>query len=170
LKKVFFIHLLMVLCLLTSQCGFRLKSSDRLPPQLKTLYISSHQPYDKLTLSLKQTLILLGVHLTTNPKEANVRLNLLETTFSHSAPDITTSDKARTYTVTYQLRFELQDSQGKNLLSNQKISISRSLTINPGQTLYSNNELNVVKQEMEREIITLLLYRLESKPVREALR
>lgn len=169
LKKLFFIPLLILLCCLISQCGFRLKNQNRLPPQLRMLYLSSDQPYDKFTILLKQNLTQMGLKLTESSQAAPVTLKIIEAQLTHSAPDITTSDKARTYDLTYRVQFALEGTGGKIFLPAQEISTKKSLTLNPGQTLYSNNELSLVKQEMQREAITLLLYRLETQKVRDAL-
>lgn len=167
-KKLLHILIITTLCLLVSQCGFRLRNQNHLPPQFRLIYLSSDHPYDKFIILLKQNLMQMGLTLTDSPKAAPITLKIIEAKLTHSAPDITTSDKARTYTLTYRVQFTLEGVDGKVFLPTQTILTNKTLTLNPGQTLYSNNELNLVKQEMQREALTLLLYRLETKQVKDA--
>lgn len=169
LKNLFFVPVVISLCFLLSQCGFRLKHQNQLPRQLHTLHIASDQPYDTFVILLKQNFMQMRVRLTESHQLAPVTLKIAEARLTHSAPDITTSDKARTYDLTYRVVFNLEGPNGKIFLSGQQILVNKKLTLNPGQTLYSNNELNVVKREMQREAIILLLYRLETQQVREVL-
>lgn len=155
--------------MLTSQCGFKLRAKNHLPAQMRHLYLQTDRPYDKLVLFLKQSLISLGAQLSPSPETADVVLRILDINFSHSSPDVRTSDKARTYTLIYQALFEMRDRKGNIVLPAQSVLVTRTLVINQGQTLYSNNELSVVKQEMQRELVSLLLYRLEAKTVRDAI-
>ncbi len=167
--KWLFIPTVITLCCLLSHCGFRLKHQNQLPPNLRCLYVSSNQPYDRFTTLLNQNLLQRKVKLTKTAKEAPVILKIEHADLVYSLPDITTSDKARSYTLTYQVRFLLLKSDGAPLLPTQSITVQKPLTLNPGQTLYSNNELALVKREMQKEAITLLLYRLEAQKVRDAL-
>lgn len=168
-RKLFFIFIISALCFLTTQCGFRLKTQNRLPPQFQLVYVASDQPYDKFTILVKQYFKQTGLNFTDSQKTASITLKVIEAKLTHSAPDITTSDKARTFTLTYRVLFTLEDANGNPLLPEQEITTKRPLTLNPGQTLYSNNELNLVKQEMQREALRLLIFRLETPKVRDTL-
>src|SRR4051812_24155774 len=123
LKKLFFFPILLGLCCLIAQCGFKFRSYQDLPEQLRLLYLSSDEPYDKFTLLLKQHLIQLGILLTESPESAPVTLKIANAKLIYAEPDITTSDKARIYLITYRVQFILQNIQGKALVPIQNITV-----------------------------------------------
>lgn len=157
-------------CFVLSACGFHLQTKDQFPPQLRTMYLDSDQPYSHLMEQLRTEFVDTGIVLVSNAKEAKFTLYLSNESFSTSQTSLTTSQQTRQYNVTYSFNFQIKDSTGNNVIPIQGLSLSRPLTLLSNQLLTNNSQLTVLKQQMEQELINQLLNRIESRMVRTALR
>lgn len=151
-------------------CGFQMYDKKNLPPKLSTIYLQSSDPYATFTTAFKQALKSTGINLTFSAKEAPITLNIISATFVHDNPNITSSSQATIYNFTYSVAFDLQDQTGKNIVKQQTVSTFRTLTLNPNEVLEASSEVNIMKKEMERELIMQIFNRLSADNVAEALK
>lgn len=150
-------------------CGFHMYTKDILPPQLHVIYVQSVDPYGSFTLTLKQSLQAAGIKIADNVKDSPVRLNIVSINLIHDNPNITSSSQATTYNFTYTVIFNLQDQTGKLLLNDQPVVTTRALMLNPNEVLEASSEVNIMKGEMERELVMQIFNRLSSDNVKNAL-
>ena len=165
LKYLFLI--LMLSCL--PACGFKIYNKSSFPLQLQTIYLQSSNPYDSFNVKLKQALKFAGIKLVPNVAKAPVTLNIVGITISHDDPNITSSSQATIYNFIYTVMFELKNKNGKSLLDLQTITVTRALTLNPNDVLEISSEVQIMKGEMERELIMQLFNRLDSNNIKGAL-
>src|SRR5262249_41288116 len=150
-------------------CAFRLRGQNALPPALQVLYLQTEDPYGQFAIALRNTLRASGVTLVDSPDQARVTLNLSKPALQNRGMTIGGSNQTRVYNVGYSVRYVLMDAQGKPILPPQVLTTNRTLTLSPNQLLESNNQLPFLEQEMQRELINQLFYRLTSRQVAEAL-
>jgi LPS-assembly lipoprotein len=167
--KAKFIALIASVFLLTA-CGFHLRGQNELPPELKNLYLQSSNPYGQLELILKNTLDSMGVNLADSPQGAPVTLNIIRADLSHDNPNVVSSDQATIYNFTNTCTFTLIRNKTKSqIIVPQTISFTRQLTLQPNEILETSSEVDTLKDEMQRDMVSRILNVLNSQNVRKAL-
>ena len=161
----------LTLFLLTlSACGFQMYGKENLPAQLHDIYLQSSDPYGTFAVSLKRSLKAAGINLVSTSKEAPITLNIVSAAFIHDNPNITSSSQATIYNFTYTVIFDLRDKTGKTVISQQTVTAFRTLTLNPNEVLEASSEVNIMKGEMERELVMQVFNRLSADNVAKALK
>lgn len=165
LKIVFLFGLI---CLLTA-CGFQLRSAKQLPPELTYLNIKTSKPYGNFTNLLVKNFRGSGLRVSINQQSAAINLNILQTSLNQSTPTIGTSNQARVYGYTYIVNFNLTTAKNKILLATQTVSGSGNLILNSNQVLGGNNQLNLLKQQLQQSVVNQIYNRLSSEDSHQAL-
>lgn len=146
-----------------SSCGFySLRSYDVVANKLPNLYVATDSPYDPLINELKQNLRSINVNLATSAKDAPFTLQIINSSFNYATPSIGLINQTQVCKLTYQINFVLRDRADKTILGPQILTTARSITISANQPLSSNDQLTIVKQEMQRDLISQLLNYLNS--------
>lgn len=164
-------YLFLTLFLLTlSACGFQMYSKENLPVQLHNVYLQSSDPYGTFVVSLKRSLEAAGINLASTAKEAPITLNIVSASFIHDNPNITSSSQATIYNFTYTVIFDLRDNAGKIIATQQTVTAYRTLTLNPNEVLEASSEVNIIKSEMERELVMQVFNHLSADDISKALK
>jgi len=151
-------------------CGFHLRAMHPLPHQLSTLYVKTPHKYSYFTKQLKKSLRHVNVNVANTKHAAPYTLEIQRIAFTHNTPTLGTSTQARVYRLHYDMLFQLIKRNGKTVLSPRTISTHSQLTLNRNQLLNTNDELTLIKHEMERRLIDRLFYQLSSNNVKQSLR
>lgn len=154
-------------------CGFQLRGQEGFPACLQVLYLQTENTYDPLETTLHQKLRQImrssGVQLVETMRQAPVTLQLSRPIQTINSNVIGPSSQTRIYTVHYSVSVTLMDSHGKILTGPRLLQTSRSLTLSANQLLESNNQLDILTQEMEQEILNQLYQVLHAKQVLQSL-
>ena len=154
--------LLLLLTLSLSACGFHLRKQPPLPPELKTLYVQSDQPYELLTLQLTQILRSMGVTLVDTAKEAPVTLKIFNERYTTSILSESASSSTKQYTLFLTVQYQMQNSSGKVLFGPKTVREQSNYTINENQVSSTNTQQNSLKEEMQRDAVFSILMQLGS--------
>ena len=154
--------LLFLLTLSLSACGFHLRKQPPLPPELKTLYLQSEQPYELLTLQLTQILQSMGVTLVDTPKEAPVTLKIFNERYTTSVLSESASSSTKQYTLFLTVQYEMLGTNGKVLFGPKTVKEQSNYTINENQVSSTNTQQNALKEEMQRDAVFSILMQLGS--------
>lgn len=163
-KKLLIIFFILAL----TSCGFKLYGQNQLPPQLNNLYLQTSKPYDSFTLALKRALVASKTNLVDNSKNV-ITLNIISNKLTHDNPNVTSSSQATIYNFNYSVVFNLLDQKGSAIITPQVVSATRTVTLSPNEVLEASSEVNLVEEEMEREVVMQVLYKLSSNNVKQAL-
>jgi len=142
------------LILLTS-CGFHLRGSVQLPPELDDMAVRDAGGTTDLLPELKSRL-----------KNEGINLNATAEVLS-----VDSSGRAQEYGLSYSVRFSLKkrDVAGKESvvwLNEQTITLTRDLRFDSGAVLGTENEQSQLRKEMRRDAVLQILQRLQkAKPV-----
>jgi len=169
MKIIKLLFILSIAALLTG-CGFHLRGAYPLPPQLRTMYLQSDKPYSDLTKQIKMTLALSNVKLTADPTQAPIILALSNENFSTYQTSVGNSTQTRNYNATYAVTYQLQNKYGNDITAAKTISNSSTITVNQNEILENSNKLNIVKQNLIRDLVMKLMFQLSSKNTIMALR
>lgn len=162
----FLISLFLLMTL--SACGFHLRGDSHLPPELHALHLQTNTKSD-FTKELSSKLNTSGVHLTQTAKEAPLVLHVIDESVNRQLNSISSNAQLRYYTLAYSVHYQLLDKHNRQIIAPQVLTTSRHYSVNPHQLLGSQNEENTLIKEMQEELVSLLMNRLNAESVRTAL-
>jgi outer membrane lipopolysaccharide assembly protein LptE/RlpB len=165
-KPIICSFILSLLLIALSACTpFHLRTQERFPPQLRQLYLITDEPYGSFETALRASLKTSGVQLVERKDQAPITLHITRPLLSQSSKTPGGSSQVRVYNMRYRVMFSLEDRNGKVLLPLKSLVALRALTLSVNQLLESNNELNLLVEDMQRDIINQLYNRLSSQQV-----
>lgn len=151
----FFFSLLIINSLFLTACGFHLRGSYHIPPQLQQLnLVSTHT--SPLSNALSQRLQQSGVQL----NQGEYRLVILEDKLSKQATNTDSRAKAAEYSLYYQVRYVLQDSQQKNVSEERKLLLRRSYQYDTTAIVGKTAEEETLIKELYEEAATQITRQL----------
>lgn len=153
---------LILLCLVLTACGFHLRGHVPLPPQLRFLFLQCVDPFSPLSKQLAQALCSSGIHLAPNSKAAPVTLQILTDNFGQSMSNIGTGGQLTTYNLVYNVCFQLVDANGRIILPPQTVTTTRVYSVASNLILANTSALTCLEEDMRRDLIFQILYRLRA--------
>lgn len=151
----FFFSLLIINSLFLTACGFHLRGSYHIPPQLQQLNLVSTNT-SPLSNALSQRLQQSGVQL----NQGEYRLVILEDKLSKQATNTDSRAKAAEYSLYYQVRYVLQDSQQKNVSEERKLLLRRSYQYDTTAIVGKTAEEETLIKELYEEAATQITRQL----------
>lgn len=158
-----------LLALFLAACGFHLRGHEPLPPQLQTISILSSSPYSPLVKQLEQTFEASHVTVVKKGQQAPILLKILNDDFSRGSSSVGASGQVTTYSLTYNVSFQLLTHDGKPITQAMNVSSTRSYSVSANQVLGDTNVQNNLQEEMQRDVVYQLFNRLRSREVIKAL-
>ena len=156
-------HLLaMLLIILISGCGFHLRGSAELPPELSRTQITGVSPYSGFAINLRQQLRANGVETVEDQQQATAILRITRKKTGRRVLSVDDDGKVREFELFTTLSFEVKGQDKKALLENQTITLTRDFVFDQTDVLGKAAEADLLREDMEKDIIRLMLYRLQS--------
>lgn len=154
--------LFMTLLLLTA-CGYHLRGAIDLPEALKKMYVRGASP--ELSAAIERTFRATAGELVTNPEDAGMILNVLDEYYQRRTVSLDATGFSNEYELIYRLTFDLLDSTGKELVSNQTIEVMESYyNAQRSETLLSkDNEEIVLRRELYEEAVRSVIQRARAE-------
>jgi LPS-assembly lipoprotein len=142
-------------------CGFRLAGSEPLPVVLAKPYLSVRDPYTDFAREFERQLKSSGAQLQAGREGATATIDVTKDAveqriLSVSARNIPTEYEL-IYTVTYAVR-----GADKDLLTPQTIFLSRDYSFNETALLAKDNEADILRAQMARDLVAIAMRRLSS--------
>lgn len=159
--RVLYRFLILAVFMLTG-CGFHLRgiiNADSIK-QFHSIAIIIQQVHRDLEPLLKNQLKAYKITVTTDPTLAQYWLILEHEEMHQNVTSISSSTTPRQYELTYTLDFKLQRAKGAEVIPTSTIVVTRQITLNSDRILGSKYEEETQKNEMRREAVLQLLYRL----------
>ncbi|OGT22295.1 MAG: hypothetical protein A3C55_01630 [Gammaproteobacteria bacterium RIFCSPHIGHO2_02_FULL_42_13] len=156
--------------LLLTGCGFHLRGTAKLPPQLHTIYLQNSQSqYTPFMRQLHLMLKMSGVKLVDDPKQAPITLNVLSETSSTRETSIGGAQTARNYIVSYTVSYQLLSAKGKIIYGPKNISVQQNITLSANEVLTNSNKLNQAKTSLYEELVDQMAFQLTSDDIMKTL-
>lgn len=146
---------------LLAGCGFRLAGSERLPPVMQRPHVSFRDSYTDFAREFDRSLRDAGAQVAGTGKQASATVDITQDeavlrVLSVSALNIPTEYEL-TYTVTVSVSVD-----GRELLAPQTMSLSRDYSFQENRLLAKENEHDMLRAQMARELASIVLRRLSS--------
>ena len=156
------------LSLLLSACGFHLRGSQNLPPQLKQIYIESTQPYAPFEQALRAALQSSNIQVVNAPNKEAFILKITKKSLSTTLISLSLSTQVTQYNLVYAVTYELIDPKGRIIIPTETLSSANTYAVNTNQMLGASNQQDQLTDTLRSNTIFLLLDRLSSNKVRLA--
>jgi len=154
--------LLSLVVLALGACGFQLRQEVALPPEFARMRVETVDPFSPLGRDVGRALQRAGVALVESGDEAVAVLRIPVDRIGSAPLTVGESGRVQEYVLRYVAEIELVAADGRVVLPRQPIELSRDYTFDTAQALGSPGEEEVVREELQREMVQAILRRIEA--------
>ena len=147
--------------LLLSACGFKLRQDIALPANLSTLRVDVADTYSPLQRNLEQAMRRAGANVVATAQGVAV-LRVFSNRLDRLPLSVGDTGRVQEYLMRYEVEFELVDGTGAAVLPRQSVILERDYTFDTLQAIGTPGEEEVVKAELERDMVQAILRRIEA--------
>lgn len=147
---------------LLSACGFQLRGSAELPPQLKVTLLQAKSPWVGIAAALRNELETAGARTTSRADDATAVLKLTGVRSQKRVLSVGSGGKASEYELFEEVTFALHDSEGRELLKPQTVRLTRDLVFNQNQLLGKVAEADELREQMFRVLARQIITRIHT--------
>lgn len=149
-------------CVALLGCGFHLRDQAGLPEAMSQTYLQMDDPRGELARALKVTLAGNGAQITRDRDEATAILSVPLNRLSKQVLSVGSNARAREFELIYIVTFELRDADGKAIMPLQRLELRRDYTFDEQQVLGTTGEEALLRKDLRRDMVRLMLLRLEA--------
>jgi len=159
------IGVFIIVATLLTGCDFHLRGNFALPNTISSLYIQiPTYSFNELTALLDELTVLLegnGIAVASDRKSADAVLVVEKETFDKRTLSVDSkTGKEREHELAYTISYRVLATDGKEILSPQTVNLVRDYVFDEVAVLGTNQEKNVLYQEMRQEAAHRILRRL----------
>lgn len=144
------------LLLLSSGCGWQLQGARHMSDTLMPLYVQLVDSHSDFGVALQARLRVAGVRLTEDATQAQATLHVSKDETGHRVISVSESNTPLEYQVFYNIQIELRSQSGEVLLQ-EPLSASRSITYNEAAALAKQREERLLTINLAGELADQLL-------------
>ena len=156
--------LLVATLILVTACGWQLRNSQIIPQNLGSLHLSSADSHSNLIAELTRALDVYGVKVVADADAANYSVVIVDFKSTRRIGTTNASARVAEYQLNEEVEFLIVDAKGNNLIPLSTASVERVYEFNERVVLASDNEEQLIKEEMRADIIYQILNRLRLIP------
>lgn len=145
-------------------CGFQPRGRIAVPAGLDRMEVRGAPAFTVLGAELRRRLRAHGIRVVEAGEPADAVLRILSNRAGLRVVSVAPTGKAQEYLLFTDMRYDVVDRQGRALLEPSNLRLTRTLLFDPNQVLAVDAEAAVRREDMEREAVRLILYRLQSLP------
>ncbi len=160
IKKWSVPFLCLLLALLLSGCGFTLRGSANLPAALQTMQVESPNPDSGIVREVRRMLRNNAVTLTDAPADGTYRLGIGAEEMSERVLSVNANARAGEYEITLTVAAQLR--RGAQTIGPETFTVSRNYLADPNAAVATNEEAELIRTELRRELAQQILRRLQS--------
>lgn len=142
-------------------CGFHLEGRTPLPAVMRHPYLQTQDEQSDFVQSLRRDLLISGAHPAADADHASAVIRILQDHVASRVLAVSATNRPTEYQVTYAVRFSVS-AGGRQLLSPQSLSATRSYTFNESLLLADQHEKAILEGAMGRELADNVMRRLAS--------
>ena len=159
-------HLLIFMVLLLTSCGFHLRGSVQMPPELSEMAVRDVALSSEIGPNLRRALKNAGVRV---DDSAVMVLTLRTEKYGKRVLSVDTLGRAQEYGLSYTVKFSLKDEKGAVWIPEGSVTQTRDLQFDAAAVLGTANEETLLKTEMRRDAILQIMRQLQyaKEPVKQ---
>ncbi len=162
-SKVFWLLAVPVLLVALDGCGFHLRGSGALRPELQQVFIDPEYLQTGFGRKLQQSLRARGITVVDHRESAQSILQLTQPANSRRLLSVNELAQARDYLLASKVRLSLLTPDGEPLLPEQTVEVRRELVADPNNVLGTDQEAQRLFLEMQQELVQAVLRRLRRR-------
>lgn len=154
--------LLLVVAGMLAACGFQLRGSANLPPEMA---LTRLQVADDSTGFVRELRLLLnanGVRLAGADPSGAATLEILRQRMNRRPLTITGQARVREYELSFLVDFRLLDAEGEVLIDREELRMLRDYRFDEQQILAATREEELLREDLHRSMAAQLIRRLEA--------
>lgn len=153
---------LMVILVMMTACGFKLRGNYSLPAVMGQTYLKTNQPYSEMTRELKRYLRASGIVILDKATAQAAVLDITENGVQRRILSVDERGRAREYEINYRVTYSLAHTAYDETLSEHHLELIRDYLFDPENALAANAEEALLVRSMEQEMARLIMSRLAS--------
>lgn len=151
-----------LMLLVMTACGFRLREPLQLPPELSTVRVEAADPYSALAQALTRSLEHAGLDVLDGATERTGVLRIHSEGWDSQAISVDQFGRAQEFTLRYAAVFSVDGADGLTLVPEQVIELSREYVSLPENSTGSESEREMLARELQREMAVAVLRRIDA--------
>lgn len=162
--KMLRITIISLLLAALSGCGFHLRGDVDLPSNMQVLYIDGVNQYDNFAVELRRSLRGSGVNVVEDVNSAQAVVKLSNVRFDRRVLSVSgNTGKVREYELFYGAEVTVLDRAGKVILPAQRLRLVRDYVFDENDVLGKSSEEAQLRKEMQTDLISQILRRLQAE-------
>jgi len=149
-------------------CGFKLRGEFALPAAMDKTWLSVADTFSPLERNLTRALVQTGRTVVATRVEAGSVLEVGRNQMIQNVLSVGDQARVREFEMRYEVEFRLLDGAGTELVPKQSISLSREYRFDEQQYIGITGEEEVIRQDLEREMVRSILDRIARVHVAKA--
>ena len=159
--KIFqFTILLLLVVFAGTGCGFQLRSEAALPTAMQSTLLQIADPGSDFARGLERSLQRAGITLVDGASSATATLDVPVNRVSQEILSIGANSRVREFSIRHNVTFRLLDDEGRELIPDQHLELSRPLSFDESEILASSREQEFVRQELAQTMVRQVMLRL----------
>ncbi len=138
-------------------CGYHLRGSIELPPDLKNMYVFGAST--PLQTELRALMKASKGYIVSSPNDAGIVVKVLKEDMRNRVLTIGSTGKSSETELEYFMRFQFYDSKENALMDEQVIEMSREFFNDQTAVLAKGNEEQLIRNEMYKQVARMILAR-----------
>lgn len=152
---------LLALGMLAAGCGFRLAGGEPLPVVLAKPYLSVRDPYTDFAREFERQLKSSGAQLQVGRAGASATIDVTKDSVEQRILSVSARNIPTEYELIYTVTYAVHGAD-KDLLAPQTIFLSRDYSFNETALLAKDNEADILRAQMARDLVAIAMRRLSS--------
>lgn len=154
--------ILLLAVFVLSSCGFHLRGSGQISTQLDVLHVTAINAYGELVQKLESVLTRAGVAIERNKSLAPYSLRIISEKNTRRAATTTSRITVAEYELRLVVEIQLENRTGDLIMAPSSLVTERVYTLDQANLTGSNEEEELLRQEMQDEIIEQIIRRVEA--------
>ena len=159
--RVVYLLIIIIALSLISGCGYRLAGKADLDPVFESTHVSYQGRGLRMSLLLEKQFEANRYKLV-SAEQASALVEVLYENTDREILAVDENGKVREYGLILSVGVDVKDSEGKKLVSNQQVRLTRGFLFDINDVLGKGNEERAIYQEMRADAARLILYRLQA--------
>ena len=157
-----------IISLVLTGCGFHLRNHLVLPNNTQVVHVQSSTPFSPLVIQLQRNLSDSNISVVTDDTASTTstppsQLSIISERWGELPIAIDAHGRVQEFSLRYATVFSLTDPQGKVLIPQQVIELSRDYVSPPVDAIGTNTERETLTKELYREMASSILRRIDSE-------
>jgi LPS-assembly lipoprotein len=145
-----------------SACGFQMRGEAKLPAGMQRVYVQTSDPFSPLKHDLEAALTRSGAKIENHAGDGIADITITALSLAPVVRSVGSNAFVNEFSMVYHLELAIAGADGKTLVPKEVIEHRRDFTFDQTQAIGTSAEQDVIKKEMERDMVQAVLRKIEA--------